>query len=57
VDYEVIQLNQTIDDLYERLKRLKKERDEAREAAREMAEYRPVPDDVRADWERRFSWL
>jgi hypothetical protein len=57
VDYEVIQLNQTIDDLYERLKRLKKERDEAREATREMAEYRPVPDDVRADWERRFSWL
>jgi len=30
---------------------------EARQAAREIAEYRSVPDDVRANWVRRFPWL
>lgn len=33
------------------------ERDEAREAAREMAEYRPVLKADRDNWIKRFPWL
>ena len=39
------------------IKRLRAERDEAREAAREFAEYRPVLIEDRDNWVRRFPWL
>ena len=39
------------------IERLLEERDMARDAAREIAEYRPVPEEVRRNWIERFPWL
>jgi hypothetical protein len=38
-------------------RRYMKGRDEAREAAREIAECRPVMEEYRESWLRRFPWL
>lgn len=41
----------------EEIERLTRERDEARDAARELAEYRPVMAEDRRSWVERFPWL
>ena len=46
-----------VHDLQAAIERLRFERDEAREAARELAEYRPVLLADRLNWIERFPWL